>query len=336
MRRRVVAASRRPASIFVQPNPDRQTVGASALSPAEVDVLVRDFLSARKSTTIRAYEHDLRDFASRADAASTADAVRLLLAHGPGQAHLAAHRYRAALIDAQLAPATINRRLSALRSLTEFASWVGVIPWVLRVRHVAHRSYKDTAGPGRDGVAKLLREAEHYDNHVKGTRDRAILLLLYGNALRISEVSNLSVADYDHARSRLHILGKGDHERTWVTLPAPVNDAIAAWMRMRGHGAGPLFYRLDGQRHHGKPLTVRGIDKFIRLYGGFCRVHTHAHGLRHSGITSSLDLGLPARSVQKFARHASLQTLRFYDDNRDDLGGQVARSVTDNLLKKPA
>jgi len=335
MPRGVAVADRRRSPAILQPYPDHP-VGDSVLSPADVESLVRDFLSARKPTTIIAYQHDLQDFATRAGADSLTEAMRLLLMHGPGPANLAASRYRAALIVAKLAPATVNRRLSALRSLTEFAAWIGVIPWVLRVRHVEHRAYRDTAGPGRAGVAKLLREAEHYDNVVKGIRDRAILLLLYGNALRISEVSNLSVADYDHARPRLHILGKGDRERTWVTLPAPVNDAIAAWMQIRGRGAGPLFYRLDGQRHQGKPLTVRGIDKLIRLYGGFCRVHTHAHGLRHSGITSSLDLGLPARSVQKFARHASLQTLRFYDDNREDLGGQVAQTVTADLLKKPA
>lgn len=335
MPRRAAAANRRRTTITLRPNPD-QPVGVSAPSASDVEMLVRDFLSAHKPTTIRAYEHDLRDFAARSGVDSPTEALRLLLLHGQGPANRVAFQYRTALIQAGLAPATVNRRLSALRSLTEFAAWVGVIPWVLRVRHVEHRAFKDTAGPGRAGVAKLLREAEHYDNVVKGTRDRAILLLLYGNALRISEVSNLSVADYDHARSRLHILGKGDHERTWVTLPAPVNDAIAAWMRLRGPGAGPLFYRLDGQQHQGRPLTVRGIDKLIRLYGGFCRIHTHAHGLRHSGITTSLDLGLPARSVQKFARHASLQTLRFYDDNREDLGGQVAQTVTADLLKKPA
>ena len=336
MSRRVVAAESRRTGIILRSNPDRPPVGDATLSPAEVEGLLRDFLAARKPTTIRAYEHDLRDFATRAGAESPRAAMQELLMHGQGAANRTAMRYRTALIEAGLAPATINRRLSALRSLTEFAAWVGVIPWVLRVRHVAHRAYKDTAGPGRAGVAKLLRETEHYDNVIKGLRDRAILLLLYGNALRVSEASLLDVSDYDHARSRLHILGKGSHERTWITLPAPVNAALAAWMSVRGPGAGPLFYRLDGQQHRGKPLTVRGIDKLIRLYGGLCGVHTHAHGLRHSGITTSLDLGLPARSVQKFARHASLQTLRYYDDNREDLGGVVATSVTDDLLKKPA
>src|SRR5262245_53182407 len=78
--------------------------------------LAAAFLAGRSPHTLRAYRRDLEAFARFADGTSAEDAGRLLLAGGQGPANELALRYRAALLERGLAPATVNRRLAALRS----------------------------------------------------------------------------------------------------------------------------------------------------------------------------------------------------------------------------
>ena len=69
----------------------------------------------------------------------------------------------------------------------------------------------------------------------------------------------------------------------------------------------------------------------IRKLGESLGIKVWPHGLRHAAITSALDLtGGDLRSVQRFSRHQDVRILTIYDDNRTDLGGEVARKVASN------
>src|SRR5216684_1426294 len=81
--------------------------------------LLRAFLNGRKAETITAYRQDLEDFQAFIRAPSLEQAASLLLARGPGEANALALDYKAHLMDRELAANTINRRLTALRSLLE-------------------------------------------------------------------------------------------------------------------------------------------------------------------------------------------------------------------------
>src|SRR3954453_14446022 len=83
--------------------------------------LAAAFFAGRSPHTLRAYRRDLEDFARFAGGASAEAAGRLLLAGGQGPANEGALRYRASLLECGLAPATVNRRLAALRSLVKLA-----------------------------------------------------------------------------------------------------------------------------------------------------------------------------------------------------------------------
>src|SRR5690242_17027776 len=101
-------------------------VGALVPTPTPAQRLLAAFLASKSAKTLQAYAADLDDFAAWTGATSADEATRQLLAAGPGPANEAALNYRSHLLAAGLAPATVNRRLAALRSLSKLARTLGL------------------------------------------------------------------------------------------------------------------------------------------------------------------------------------------------------------------
>jgi integrase/recombinase XerC len=145
--------------------------------------LLAAFLSGRKAETIKAYQADLEDFRAFVQTSTLDRAVSLLLARGLGQANALVLDYKARLLERQLTPSTINRRLASLRSLVKLARTLGLIPWKLEVEGVKSEGYKDTRGPARGGFQKMLGILDCRQD-AKDIRDRAILRCLFDLGLR--------------------------------------------------------------------------------------------------------------------------------------------------------
>src|SRR5262249_15139451 len=141
-------------------------------APAHQQLLAA-FLSGRGPRTLRAYSRDLADFGRWSGAGSPEEAVRLLLAAGQGGAHAAALAWRNDLAARRLAPATIARRLAALRGLVKLARVLGITTWALEVEAPRVETLRDTRGPGKDGFRRLLAQLDGRADR-KGLRDRAI------------------------------------------------------------------------------------------------------------------------------------------------------------------
>lgn len=293
-----------------------------------VSRLLEAFLSGRSPETIKAYRQDLHDFRAFLNLPTAEAAAERLLAAGPGDANALALAYKAALFGRALAPATINRRLAALRSVVRLARVLGLVPWSLEVRNERSETYRDTRGPGSAGFRRVLAQSDSRTD-AKGLRDRAILHLLYDLALRRIEVTRLDLEDLRLEDGTLAVLGKGKRTKSLLTLPDPTRRALEAWLAARGTDAGPLFTTL----HRGlalcrQRLTGRGLYDLVRTLGRQAGVKARPHGLRHAAITEALELTRgDVRAVQRFSRHAKPETLLRYDDNRTDLAGQVARRV---------
>src|SRR5262245_52123296 len=116
------------------PTPPATAPIGGALVPAgpPAGPLLAAFLSGRSPQTLRAYRQDLDDFAAFLGVPA-ADAAHRLLAGGPGHANGLGLAYRAQLLGRGLAPATVNRRLAALRSLVRLARTLGTTNWSLDV-----------------------------------------------------------------------------------------------------------------------------------------------------------------------------------------------------------
>lgn len=147
-----------------------------------------------------------------------------------------------------------------------------------------------------------------------GLRDRAMLELLYGGGLRVSELASLRIADIDLAQGEVRVLGKGRRERLVPVGPAAI-DAVRAWLTRRGEMAdpqAPTDILLLSTR--GSPLSVRSIQTLVHRYGmlGAGRADLHPHALRHTCATHMLDGGASLRAIQEQLGHASLATTQRY------------------------
>ncbi|MGN9808473.1 tyrosine recombinase XerC [Micromonospora sp. BQ11] len=144
-------------------------------------------------------------------------------------------------------------------------------------------------------------------------RDRALLELLYGTGVRISEACGLDVTDVDHSRRVVRVFGKGGRERT-VPYGLPAQRALDEWLRDgRPVLAGPatrgaLLLGARGGRLN--PTTARRVVSGYAEAAGLPR--TSPHGLRHSAATHLLEGGADLRAVQEILGHSSLASTQIY------------------------
>src|SRR5438093_13643995 len=202
--------------------------------------LLRAFLSGRKAATITAYRQGLEDFQAFVQAPSLEQAARLLLAPGPGEANALALDYKAHLMDRELAANTINRRLTALRSLVKLGRTLGVVSWTIEVQSVKADPYRDTRGPGRAGFRDMLDSlAKRKDP--KSMRDRALLRCLFDLGLRRAEVLRLDLEDMDREVGTVAFLGNGGTFKMQLYLPPVSRNSLEAWIGFRCVDPRPHF-----------------------------------------------------------------------------------------------
>ena len=146
-------------------------------------------------------------------------------------------------------------------------------------------------------------------------RDRAVLELMYGSGLRVSEVAGLRVDMVDPERGRVRVLGKGNKERE-LPLSDPARDALRAWLRegrprlARPEAPTPALFL--NRRSAG--LGVRDIRRLVGRYGDATLTGRRVtpHTLRHSFATHLLEGGADIRAVQELLGHASVATTQRY------------------------
>jgi len=164
-------------------------------------------------------------------------------------------------------------------------------------------------------AAKEVVEAPRADT-AEGLRDRAVLELLYGSGLRLSELCGLDLDAVDLRQAQARVVGKGNKERI-VPLGEPCVEALARWLSVRHELVKPgrpgaaraLFLTVTGRR-----LYPRKVEALVSDYGklGAGRADLHPHALRHTCATHMLDGGADLRAIQELLGHASLSTTQRY------------------------
>ena len=241
--------------------------------------------------TRRAYRHDLRQFADWYGDRAVEDVdVRVLV---DWTSELARARRRG-----KLAPATISRKLAAVRSLLRFTLGPGSVPDVpLAPRHV--RRLPDA--PKASDVDDLLAGLAPSDGPLT-LRNRALVELVYSAGLRSAEAVALELADVDFEQELIHVRqGKGGKDRV-----VPLGEEAAWWVAR---------YLRDG-----RPRLARGSENALFLSVRGRRLDTstlrrlvpHPHRLRHAFATHLLEGGADLRTIQELLGHASLSTTQVY------------------------
>ncbi|MEG5170869.1 tyrosine-type recombinase/integrase [Microcoleus sp. B3-D7] len=308
------------------------------LLDSDPDVLQQLLADKHSLNTKRAYEKDVTDFfQTMTGKPPSRDSVLEFLHLEERQAVAVVLKYKAKLISgegrkAPLTEATVNRRLAALKSLIEMGRKMGTCCFSLEdIKGEKAQKYRDTAGIETHAFERILGQCDRAT--LAGKRDYALLRLLWGNALRRNEVSQLNVSDFDPGVATLRILGKGRGTQSEIVDLGPATvRAIADWLDARGGNSAPqapLFTSLDFA-HFGHRLTGDGIRKIVVRHSENAGVKKQMspHRIRHSAITAALDATDDnVRKVQKLSRHKKLDTLMIYDDNR----GRDQQDVTEML-----
>lgn len=230
-------------------------------------------------------------------------------------------------------PSTRNLTRAALRKMAK-------VLFGLRLMSIDVRQRIDDVPPargkrlprGRALDSRQLRKlfaACRRDATVTGTRDAALLAVLFGGGLRRDEASRLDVADVRDGA--LRVVGKGNKEAL-QPIVAEVAQAIAAWIEVRGDHAGALFTtinkhgRVSDRRLDGKAIAWT-VDKRATEAAIEPLPDGHVlspHDLRRSYGTALLEAGEDIATVAKAMRHSSISTTSIYD-RRDER--KVAEAV---------
>lgn len=171
-----------------------------------------------------------------------------------GRCFATASAFKTKLMESGAANATVNRHLAALRAFVEHCgpSGLAVVEWALKIGDLPSKPYRDTHGPGLERVRGMFEAA---NSSPCPERDRALMAVLFGLALRRGEVAQLGVEDFDAGRGAFMVQGKGQGgQKVVVRAPPEVVEAVSAWMAVRGDSPGALFLRA-------RPLPVQAAKK---------------------------------------------------------------------------
>ena len=266
----------------------------------------RASLSGKAPTTIRAYTSDLEDFFLWADAngcGSPSLVTRVLL-----------RRYLADCSNAGAARATVARRAATLRSDFDYLRLRGIIAVDPASRLSAPR------GGGR--LPQVVSASDLNDllenvpvggddrTRALACRDLAVLELLYGAGLRVSELCGVRRGDLNLKDRSVVVLGKGSKERR-LPLHDQVIRALEQWLSvglplLSTETTSPDAVFVNQRGNALQPRDVR------RILDARSAVPIHPHALRHSFATHLLDGGADLRVVQELLGHASLETTQIY------------------------
>ncbi len=301
-------------------------------SPDVLELLLK---SKNSEGTRRAYRRDITDFFVRMTALRpNRDSILEFLHLDGHKATLVVTKYRAKLNSDGLSPNTVNRRLAAIKSLVAYGRKLGVCCYAVDVDNIPVQAYRDTSGCTGSEFLAVINSSDR--STVVGKRDYALLLLLWGNALRRNEISTLNVGHFDPSGGVLWIEAKGKTNRVKVNLPRNTASAITDWLIARGGDMSPnrpLFTSVDFQ-NAGHRLTGDGIYKIVKRLFKRAGVEKKMspHRCRHSAITAVLEkTDGNVRKAQKLSRHAKLNTLQIYDDNRNRDQLEMSELLMDGL-----
>ncbi len=260
------------------------------------------------AATVRAYRSDLRDLA-----ATLAD---------PSLRDVDLENLRDWLWTATQrgdARSTLARRAAAARSFFSWAQEQGLIehdPSLRLVTPKRGRTLPTVAS--QDAMTSLLEQQRlaALEGDPIALRDHAILELLYGSGIRVSELCGLDIDDVDLDRATARVLGKGAKERV-VPFGLPARAAVAAFLTRgrpalaarAGTPSSSLFLGVRGARIGSRAVYALVAEVLAPLVGADT---IGPHALRHTAATHLLDGGADLRAVQEILGHASLGTTQIY------------------------
>ena len=260
----------------------------------------------RAPRTIEAYGRDLADYSAfleRCQLGPVVDADRTVIA-----------AYEADLSERGFAPTSVKRRLSAIKGLYRYLVREEVIDASPADSIIVPKTPDRL--PDVLSIAQVNDLMAHADDSAPASlRDHALLEVLYGCGLRVSEVCGLNLGDLALDEGYLRVLGKGGKERVAPisgaalnTLSTYLDEGRRSLDGGRGKSGGAVFLNARGGR-----ITRQSVHKIVARAG--CAIgisNLHPHTLRHSFATHLLEGGADLRAIQEMLGHSDISTTQIY------------------------
>jgi integrase/recombinase XerD len=224
--------------------------------------------------------------------------------------------FMARLQSQQMAPSTVERKIAAVKSFYSFLVREGLTenhPTVdLALPKVPARLPEVVS---IDDAERLL--SQPFPDGPVGLRDRAVLEVLYGCGLRVSELTGLDLLDLDLDAGFVRVMGKGGKERL-VPIAGAAQRSLGEYLE---HGRPYLRAKKSSARQdpsavflnvRGGRLTRQAVFGIVRTYGEKTGLQLHPHTLRHSFATHMLQGGAELRALQEMLGHADISTTQVY------------------------
>jgi integrase/recombinase XerC len=258
--------------------------------------------------SIRGYVTDLESFLKHMEKLGIVEFNQLEIEH--------IRSWLANLQSTGLARATLTRRIVSIRAFTNWAAANGwltsdlganlaipkphrVLPEVLNVNEAAT-------------VIKSLEVRVAEEPTALNYRDLAILEVLYGSGIRVSELCGLDIADIDNSRNTLNVIGKANKQRV-VPIGIPAINSLSNYLKNgRGEFANQFSDSAVFLGARGKRIDQRTVRQVVYEAMKAVGASMGPHGLRHSAATHLLEGGADLRTVQEILGHASLATTQIY------------------------
>ncbi len=245
-------------------------------------------------------------------------------------------------LDATYEPATANKMLSALRGVLREAWRLGQMDAESYHRAIDIPSIRAERLPrGRRltaGEVAALGRVCSADTTPRGSRDAAVIAVMYIGGLRVAEVAGLDVDDWNADANSLTVRsGKGRKDRLIFLDNHGSREALAAWLSDRCHDAGPLLCPLRrGGTIELRRMTTQGIFDALRRRSTEAGVADFTpHDLRRSFVSDLLDAGEDIATVQRMAGHANVGTTARYDRRGDEALKRASRKLHFPFERRP-
>jgi len=262
--------------------------------------------------TIAAYRRDLNQFSAFLESQPDGDVLQ-----NPSEIGKAAIRnFLGYLHTEQYSKRTIARRFAAVRSWFHYLCREGLVK--------ANPALYLTSPKLDQRLPKFLDQAQVEElvelpdrTNLSGVRDSAIIELLYGTGMRVSEMVALEVRSVDFSGERVRVIGKGDKERlvplgghALVAVESYLEHRNARWESQHKKARQETALFLN---HRGRRITSRGVQTILAKYGlqmGHDKLTPHT--LRHTAATHLLDAGADLIAVKEILGHERLSTTQVY------------------------
>ena len=256
--------------------------------------------------TIKAYKNDLNRFNYFLD--NTLSRKKLAKINRNDIRKFLAEEY-----DNGYSSKTVARRLATIKSYFKYLVKTELIQENISIHINSPKVPKKLPNFVDKNLIDTLMKTPSLDTHI-GIRDRAVLELFYSTGMRLSELVNMNIGDFEINKKLIRVIGKGNKERM-IPYGRTAESAIKNYLKIRNLSLKPAFankplFVNSSEKRISKRTIQRRMNNYINLVADGKRIGPHL--LRHTFATHLLDNGAYIRAVKDLLGHSSLSSTQIY------------------------